>query len=118
MIIDYTVEQQEFARQIAEVAQGVIQYIEAGATTGDAWNPVEGTPTTHTLIATASWIDKKFVNGTTILATDMQIMAAVFDVSPKMSGEITLNGKTLQLIDIKQIPAAGTPVAWRIICRD
>ena len=117
MKIDYTEEQRAFAEQIAEVEQGDIKYITAGVKTGDEWSPTFGAPTVYPLVATASGVSKKFVNGTTILATDLQIMSAVFDVEPLMSGTITLNGRTLQTVDIKQIPAAGTPVAWRIICR-
>lgn len=104
-------------RLLGQYSQGTIKYLAPVAVTGPAWAPTVGTPTEYTLKATANGVLQKFVDGTLVLASDIQIMCAVFDVSPTTSGVIDIDGRKHQIVRVDQIPAAGTPVAWRMFCR-
>ncbi len=104
-------------RLLTKNKQGVITYNEPGSTTGDAWNPTEGAATAHTLNATASGVSKQYIDSKTILESDLMVTSAVFDVTPVMTGTVTVDGKEHQIISIKAVPAAGTTAAWRLIIR-
>ena len=117
MKVNYTDDQLEFAEQMRQVQQGVIVYIQPGATTGPAFNPVVGEPIPHTLDAIATGVSSQYVDGTLIVATDKEITSAVFGVVPDSSGEVVIDGKALQIVKLWQVPAAGTPVAWKFIAR-
>lgn len=105
------------SKLLTKFNQGSIKYLAQGTTTGPSWAPVVGLPTEYTMKATATGVAQKFVDGTLVLASDIQIMCAVFDVSPTTSGVIDIDGREHQIVRVDQIPAAGTPVAWRIFCR-
>ena len=117
MKIDYTAEQKEYAEQMKDVEQGVIVYLHPGAVTGDAWNPTVGASTSHTLSGYSKGVSQKYIDGTFIVSTDIEITTAAFAVSPVSSGTLTVDGSSLQIIKIIQIPAAGTAVAWKFIVR-
>lgn len=75
------------------------------------------TPVDYPLSATVSGVSEEFVNGTTIVASDLEITAAVLAVEPVQADTVTIDGKAVTLLKIVRIPAAGTVVAWRLIVR-
>jgi len=105
------------SRLLAKYAQGVITYTPPPTTGGDPWNPTQTPSTPITIDATAQGVSAEYVDGTTVLATDLQITSAVFSQAPSMAGKITADGKVLQMIRIIPLPAAGVTVAWRVIVR-
>jgi len=105
------------SRLMSRFNQGVIRYIEAGPATGPAWNPTPGADIATTLDATASGVAAQYVDGKTVLATDLMVTAAVFDRVPTMNGRLEIDGKELQIVNIMAKPAAGTVVVWSFICR-
>jgi len=115
---EFYLEMQAVASDVlGEFRQGVIRYIEAGPATGPAWNPTPGTDVSTTLDATASGVAAEYVDGKSVLATDLMVTAAVFDRAPTMSGRIEIDGKEVQIVKIMPKPAAGTVVVWNFICR-
>jgi hypothetical protein len=113
----YTKLQGTATRLLTKFNQGTIEYVDPGTPTGDEWNPIPGTPTAYSLNATASGVSDQYVDGTTVLASDLMVNAAVFDIEPSMKGTVTIDGKTHQIIRIIPKPAAGVTVAWGIIVR-
>lgn len=105
------------SRLLTKFKQGAVIYIEPGATTGDPWNPVEGTPTNHELNAAVSGVSDQYVDGSTVLSSDLMVTCAVFDVEPSLDGTMTIDGEAVQIIRVMPKPAAGTTVAWSVIVR-
>ncbi|TPN26622.1 hypothetical protein FKO01_25450 [Mesorhizobium sp. B2-3-3] len=76
------------------------------------WVPVELTVETWPLAAVARRVSQKYVDGTLIIATDNQITFAVPAAVPAMTDTLLIDGVEHAMKDLRQIPAAGTPVAY------
>jgi hypothetical protein len=114
---DFYQEMQGVATELlTEFNQGVIKYIET-AVSSDPFNPSQGADTSHTLDAVARGVEFKYVKEGYISASDIQVTASVFSVSPNHDGVVEIDGSKKQVIAVEQIPAAGTVVAWRIFCK-
>jgi hypothetical protein len=109
--------QKTASRLLKDKRQGDIIYVQPGATSGPAWDPVVSPPINHTLDATVSGVAFKYVDGSQVLATDQMVIAAVFGVEPSMSGTVTINGRAHQIVRIDRVPGSGTVVAWRVFVR-
>lgn len=96
---------------LSEFGQGVITYTPITPATNDWEDGTEGTPIT--LDAIAKGPSHKYLSEL-ITTSDIEITASVFGQAPTMSGIITIDGVKKQTIAIKQIPAAGIPVCWKI----
>jgi hypothetical protein len=84
----------------------------------EPWTPTEGEVDEYTLSAVAKGVSEQYVDGTIILASDLEIVAAVAEVAPMMeTDKIKVDGIVVTIIRKMQIPAAGTPVAYRLIVR-
>ena len=111
------------SRLMAKFRQGQVVYTITGAPTGPAWNPTPGAPVSYTLDATVAAVGtvdggfNRYVDGTLILATDLQVTCAVFAVEPSLAGTITIDGKVCQIVRIDKLPGAGTVIAWRLFVR-
>lgn len=109
----------DFYSEIQGIASGIMSEFKQGAITytpvtqpANEWDdPVAGAPVT--LDATASGPSAEFITDL-ITTSDIEITAAVFGQVPTMDGRITIDGAQKEIIAIKQIPAAGTPVVWKI----
>lgn len=100
--------------------QGVIVLTKPGTTTPgeNPWDPpVVTEPVAHTLKATAKGVSKEFIDGTTIVATDIEIIAAVFDAEPEPADVLTIDGKPVMVLRVIRLPAAGVVVAWKFVVR-
>jgi hypothetical protein len=81
------------------------------------WTPGTQTETSYRLKATAKGVSAEYIDGTTIVATDLEITAAAFGAEPDMADTLTIDGKAVQVLRIIRLPAAGTLVAWKLIAR-
>ncbi len=104
-------------RLLDKYDQGPFTYYEPGTVSGPEYDPVIGPETEHTVSGTASGVEEKYIKDGYISGSDIQMTLKVFSVSPSNSGEILVNGVRRQIIEVQQIPAAGTPVAWRLFVR-
>jgi len=114
---DYGKMQGTASRLMARFKQGTIVYTAPGTQSGPDYAPVFSDPVPYTLDATATGVSEEYVDGTQIIATDTEVTAAVFGAVPTSEGTLTIDGQALQIVGIKQIPAAGTPVVWKLIVR-
>jgi len=117
MTFNYNNMQKTASRLMKRFNQGAIQYEQAGAMSGDPWNPVQGAPTLHAMDATVSGVAQEYVDGSTVLASDLMVSAGVFGALPDMSGAIIIDGKRHSIVRIMPKPAAGVTVAWGFIVR-
>ena len=119
-IFDYTRMAATATRLIERFNQGLIVLTKLGSTTPpvNPWDPPVGTdPVAHTLKATAKGVSKEFIDGTTIVATDIEIIAAVFDAEPDPADVLTIDGKPVMVLRVIRLPAAGVVVAWKFVVR-
>ena len=115
---DFYREMQGVASELlAEFSQGTVVYTITGPSTGPEWNPTPGAPVSYTLDATVQGVAKEYVDGTLILATDLQVTCSVFAVEPSLAGTITIDGKVCQIVRVDKVPGAGVTIAWRIFVR-
>src|SRR5690606_26331528 len=105
---------------LAEFKQGVITLTKTAPGEPDPATPwISGEPieVTYPLDATAKPVSEEFINGTTIIATDIEIVSAVFGADPDPADQVEIDGRPATTIKVMRIPAAGTVVAWRFIVR-
>lgn len=117
---DYARMQATATRLLDRFNQGIIVLSKPGTTTPPAnpWEPpIVVAPVSYTLKATAKGVSDEFVNGTTILATDLEITAAEFGAEPDPADALTIDGKAVTVVKTWRIPAAGVLVAWKFIVR-
>lgn len=102
---------------LTQFNQGKIVLLKGGKGVGPAYNPGEVPPVEIPLAGVARGVLKKYVNGTTIVESDMQLTVAVSTVAPTMDDAIQIDGRRYKIVGIKPIPPAGTVVANNIIFR-
>ena len=98
--------------------QGVIAYVQLQSVAGGTPDePAANVEVTTVLSATAEPVSTKYVDGSHIFRSDVQVTAAAGTVTPSMSGYLTIDGVRYKIIEIMRIPAAGTPVVYVFIVR-
>lgn len=106
------------------LGQGVVMLTRKTAGVVDPeqpWVAVAPTTTTEQLKAAVSGVGAKYVDGVTVLATDLRIVAAVPAMEWRMaSGDVlamTIDGRPATIVRVRGIPEAGTPAAIEFIAR-
>jgi hypothetical protein len=105
---------------LTEFNQGVITLTKPGTTTpgSNPWDPpVVTDPVEYALQATAKGVSKELIDGTLIVATDIEIAASAFGADPEPADELAIDGKAVTLLKVMRLPAAGKLVAWRFVVR-
>jgi hypothetical protein len=99
--------------------QGAVTLTRTPTTPGaNPWDPpTPGTPVVYTLDAVVRAVEDKFVDGTTVYATDRQVMCGVLPVEIMPGDTLAIDGKAVTIVKTMRIPAAGVAVAWRFIVR-
>jgi hypothetical protein len=94
--------------------------------TPDSATPwIPGTPTiaTYALDAVAKGVTAEFIDGTTVVATDLMVVAspraatstgAVVEIVPRMSDALTIGGAAKVIKKIEAVPASGAAALFRI----
>jgi len=101
----------EFAQGVVEVGRpvtvpGATEW--AAPTTTVQWTPVN---------AVARGVSQKYVDGESIVATDLQMTVDFGDYDPAAGDRIRVDGREVSVLRFDRIPAAGTTVAWRVFVR-
>lgn len=103
---------------LAEFKQGavILTRIAPGESDPETpWIPGEAVETSYSLDATVRGVSAKYIDGTTVVASDLQIMCAVPPVEPQMTDVYSIDGDVHVPKRILPIPAAGEPCAYLII---
>lgn len=117
---DYARMQATASRLLSRFAQGAVtltRTIPGEPDPETPWIPGEPTVTTYTLDATVRGVAKEFIDGTTILATDLEVTAAALGTDPGPGDTLAIDGQTVTIIKQMRVPAAGTLVCWKWIVR-
>lgn len=98
---------------LTEFNQGAMVYLEATPAANE-WESDTYTETPFNGVATG--VEQRYVSDL-VSSSDIKITAAVFGVTPTSSGRIKIDGTERQIVQVQQIPAAGTPVSWIIFVK-
>ena len=116
---DYARMQGTATALLTRFRQGVVTLTRTPMTEGaNPWDPpTPGTPVTYTLNAVVRAVEDKFIDGTTIYATDRQVTCSVLPVELLPGDALSIDGKSVAIIKTMRIPAAGPVIAWKFIVR-
>lgn len=127
---DYGRMQATASRLMKRFAQGTVTLTKPGETVPGAnpWDPpVEGEPVVYTLDATVKGVSDKYIDGTTILATDLEVLVSTAGrdangnpvaIDPDLGADtLTIDGQAMTLVRDLSVPAAGTKVVLKYIVR-
>ena len=116
-------------RLLADWRQGTVtltRTIQGTPNPETPWIPAPTSTVTYTLDAVAKDVASKYIDGTTILGTDIQVTAGTNMTKSDGSAEryepspgdvIAVDGRGVTIVKTMRIPRAGTGVAWRFIVR-
>jgi len=105
------------SKVLADFGQGEIAYVAVAAGTGTGDNPGPSIRTVHPFNGVARGVSFKYVNGTSIVATDLQVTMPADGVTPQMNGFVRIDGTDHKIAAIMHKPAAGAPVAYLLIVK-
>lgn len=98
--------------------QGDVYYIAAVKGAGPADAPGEPVETTYKVDAAARGVSFKYIDGSNIVASDLQATMAVHsDFTPAIGGFVIVGARRYKVVRVVAKPAAGTPVAYTVIFR-
>lgn len=111
-------EMQDVADELlAEFGQGSVAVVPAAASIADPNRPWDKTLTPGTPVpvdATVSKVDRKFINGTTIVENmDMVILPGATAVTEQ--DKLSVDGKLRKIVKVFPVPAAGVPAVLKAV---
>lgn len=87
----------------------------------EPWKPVEPTTQTVTINGAVRGVDARLVGtevgGAVLLATDRQAICEVPPIDYTAGDVLTVDGKSVMVLSVERIPAAGTPSAVKFFIR-
>lgn len=116
------------SRLLAKFAQGAVTLTRttvAASEPSTPWLPGAPTTTVYALDATVRGVSQDLVDGTTILASDLEVTAGPLArntttgvtaaLTPRPSDTISIDGKVHALKLVKSIPAAGVAAVHKLV---
>jgi len=100
-------------------SQGSIVYHYSTYDNSTPWDPVETPADPVPVSGVVSGVSERYVDGSTVVATDLQCLLEVLPggIEPTTAGTLEVDGSTYQIVRVDAIPSAGEPVAWRVFIR-
>jgi len=102
---------------LGEFKQGVIQYVGIVPGNGPPDNPGETQETPVAVDAVARGVSFKYIDGSTVLTTDLQITMPGNGVEPDPAGFMIVDGRRAKIVQVVRKPAAGIVAAYTVIFR-
>jgi len=117
-----------FYQDMANIAHGIIDEFQQGAlvleqqtrTVSIPWDPGD-TPTINTtsVIGTVTPIDRRLVDGTTVLATDRQVIIPALSlpagIIPHVSERLFIDGEPTVIKRATRVPEAGVIIVYKLV---
>lgn len=102
---------------LAEFNQGGLSKITITSTpAANEWELPSNSATPVTINAVVKGVSQKYVDGSRIVATDLEATLPG-DVSIDAGSNVTVNGNPVQVIAVMPTPASGTPVIVKVVLR-
>lgn len=102
---------------LKEFTQGTITYMHSTPGAGPADDPGPATLTPYPYDGVARGVKFKFIDGTTIIASDLQTTMPAIDVEPDIKGHVIADSIRYKIIRVDRIPSIGDVVAYRLFIR-
>ena len=83
----------------------------------EPWLPVNPTEASEPLICAVRGVSSQYVDGVTVLATDLQVTCKPPAMGILLGDKVTIDGKPVIVLRIMAKPAAGLPAAYTLIVR-
>lgn len=115
----YTELQGVAADVLTEFKQGVIQLVATTPGIGPAHNPGNPTTVSTTLPgAVVLGIEQRYMAQALVVGAEKQVTSSVVaGIDPKNGYKITIDGTPFRIVEVINVPAAGTPVVWKFLIR-
>ena len=104
------------SRLLSQFSQGVVTYQARVRTGGPDYAPEYDTVNAP-LDAAVKGVGQMFKDSSLINESDLLVTCAVFDYTPTTEGTVIIDELNYSIVQVTQVPAAGTPVAWKIVVR-
>lgn len=103
-------------RLLTRFNQGALSSIVITETAGASeFDPPTMSPVATTRQGVSRGVSSKFVDGENILSTDLQLMIEATSLT--VDNRMTIDGKSVQILRVDQIPPSGVVVATRVFVR-
>lgn len=118
MAINYQRMANTAKRLLTDNNQGKIEIGRAVNTAGgNSWDAPSVSVTYETVRGIVRGVSQQYVDGITVLSTDLMIMATIDDYAPLPGDLMRIDGRVVTVVKQEQIPGAGIIAAWRFIVR-
>ena len=118
MAINYQKLADTAKRLLTDNAQGDVEIGRSVSTPGaQAWDAPTIVTTYTTIKAVVRGVSSQFVDGATVLATDLLVVAYIADYITSPGDIMEIDGALVAIIRQDNIPGAGIIAAWRFIVR-
>jgi hypothetical protein len=105
-------------RLLTDNEQGSVSIGRTVITPGvDPWDGPTASIVWTDIKAVVRGVSAQFVDGITVLATDLQVVAYIGDYTPLPGDIMMIDNLNITVINQQKIPAAGIIAAWRFIVR-
>jgi hypothetical protein len=95
-----------------------IWYVAVATGNGPRDNPGPPVETPYKVNGAARGVKFKYINGTSIIASDLQAtMAVIPGLVPSIAGFVKLDGTRYKIIRVDPVPPVGVPVVYRLFFR-
>jgi hypothetical protein len=103
---------------LEEFDQGPLYLLRETPGDGPGWNPGESPESMRKQFpGTVRGVSQKYVDGTLVVATDLQCTMPGGRIEPTLDDRIEVNGKAHQIVMIDPKPASGPVAAYVIVIR-
>jgi len=88
-----------------------------GTAFGPVFAPTYGPPTEHVCNAITSHYSAREREGTSILATDIKVLASTLDIDPTPADSLIIGGETFKIVDAMPLDPGGVVLMWTLQAR-
>lgn len=105
-------------RLMGDYGHGSVVLVKTTTTPGaEPYDPPVIVETEETLDAIVSGVSEEFVDGSSIVATDLSVQCGVPTDMPNAGDIVKVDGNARAVLAVHPLPGAGDPVAVRMIVR-
>ena len=88
----------------------------ATITTGsNPWSPIADTPVDHTLKCVVEPVNHRYIDNSTVLSTDRQVLFSSLEFEPEKTDQIIIDGEVFEIKNLFRYPSAGIPIYYTAI---
>lgn len=103
-------------RLLTKYKQGTVILRRSTITTGsNPWSPIADTPVDHTLKCVVEPVHQKYIDNSTVLSTDRQVLFSSLEFEPENTDQIVIDGEVFEIKKLLRYPSAGIAIYYTAI---